>query len=578
MAEAVVEVPRNTELSKLDELASRLREGSKTWVKLAVLEKARIARRMLEGFSRVAERSVQAAVAAKGIAPGTAQEGEEWLSGPWVTLRILRLTAEALEEIAAGRNTPIGKVDRTFDGKLRVQVYPLTTLDRLLFGGLSGETVLTADATEQDLENRARFYKEGPSFDASVGRVALVLGAGNVNSIAPTDVVTKLFSEGKACILKMNPVNAYVGPFIEEAFKELIEKNWLAVVYGGAEEGSYLCNHEGVDEIHITGSDKTHDTIVWGPPGPERAERMARGTPLLDKEITSELGNVSPVLVVPGPYNAKELAFQAENIGGQVTNNASFNCNAAKMLVTPKGWRRSDELLAGLTKSISAAPVRKAWYPGAHDRYQQLTEGRPDVRTIGAASGDELPWTIVNGLNSSDTKERNFVTEPFCSILSTTEVGSSDDPIAFLDEAVRFANERLWGTLNACVVVHPKSLRDPKVNEAFERALSNLRYGAVGVNVWPAIAFVLGTTPWGAYPGATLTNIQSGRGFVHNTSMLEKVEKAVVRYPVTGFPNPKLPYFPTHKNAHNLGHKLTEFEPSQSWGKFPAVVAAALKG
>jgi aldehyde dehydrogenase (NAD(P)+) len=577
MAEAVVETPRNTELGRLDELVGRLREGSKSWVKVPVAEKAAIARRLLQGYARVAERSVRAAVLAKGIQPGTPQEGEEWISGPWITMRILRLTAEALADLAAGRNTPIGKVDRTVDGKLRVQMYPMTTLDKLLFGGLTAETVLTADATEKDIEERARFYKKGPDFDAQRGRVALILGAGNVNSIPPTDVITKMFSEGRVCILKMNPVNAYVGPFIEEAFKELIEKNWLAVVYGGAEEGSYLCKHAGVDEIHITGSDKTHDAIVWGPPGKERAERMARNQPLLDKEISSELGNVSPVLIVPGPYSAKELAFQADNIGGQVTNNASFNCNAAKMLVTAKGWKRTDELFDGLQKSIGAAPVRKAWYPGAKDRYRQLTEGHAGVTTIGSADPDSLPWTIVRGLDSGDKNERNFVTEPFCSILSATEVGT-DDPIAFLEQAVEFANERLWGTLNACVVVHPQTLKDPKVNEAFERAVAKLRYGAVGVNVWPAIAFAIGSTPWGAYPGSTLTNIQSGRGFVHNTSMLEKIEKAVIRYPVTGFPNPKLPYFPTNRNAHNVGKKLVAFEPSQSWLQFPLVAAAALKG
>jgi aldehyde dehydrogenase family protein len=574
MAEAV-ESPRNTALSRLDELVGRLREGAKTWVKLPVEDKAAIARRMLEGFSKVSERSVRAAVAAKGIAPGTPQEGEEWLSGPYVTLRILRLTAEALDDIAAGRNTRIGKLDRTIDGKLRVQVYPMTRLDKLLFGGLTAETVLEAGATEEDLEGRARFYKMGRGFGALRARVALVLGAGNVNSIPPTDVVTKMFTEGKVCILKMNPVNAYMGPFIEEAFKELIEKGWLAVVYGGGEEGSYLCQHAGVDEIHITGSDKTHDSIVWGPPGKDRAERMARNQPLLAKEISSELGNVSPVLVVPGPYTAKELAFQADNIGGQVTNNASFNCNAAKMLVTPKGWNRTAELFSRLEKAISAAPVRKAWYPGAMDRYRQLTAGHSNVTAIGAAGADSLPWTIIKGLDAGDQSEKNFTTEPFCSILSATEIGS-DDPIAFLEKAVDFANDRLWGTLSACVVVHPQTLKDPKVNAAFERAIARLRYGAIGINVWPAIAFVLGGTPWGAHPGSTLTNIQSGRGFVHNTSMLERVEKCICRYPVTGFP--KLPYFPTHKNAHVLGKKLAAFEPSQSWLQLPGIVGAALKG
>jgi hypothetical protein len=37
----------------------------------------------------------------------------------------------------------------------------------------------------------------------------------------------------KVYLLKVNPVNAYLGPFIEEAFHKAIAKNFLAVVYGG---------------------------------------------------------------------------------------------------------------------------------------------------------------------------------------------------------------------------------------------------------------------------------------------------------------------------------------------------------
>jgi len=68
MAEAV-ETPRNTELTRLDELVGRLRDGAKTWVNLPVKQKAGIARRMLENYARISERSVRAAVAAKGITP-----------------------------------------------------------------------------------------------------------------------------------------------------------------------------------------------------------------------------------------------------------------------------------------------------------------------------------------------------------------------------------------------------------------------------------------------------------------------------------------------------------------------------
>ena len=46
---------------------------------------------------------------------------------------------------------------------------------------------------------------------------------------------------------------------------------------------------------------------------------MARGEPLLKKRITSELGNVSAVLVVPGPWTEADLEYQGRNVAGMVT-------------------------------------------------------------------------------------------------------------------------------------------------------------------------------------------------------------------------------------------------------------------
>ena len=70
--------------------------------------------------------------------------------------------------------------------------------------------------------------------------MSLVLGAGNVSSIPPMDVATKMFVEGFVCILKMNPVNEWVGPYLERALAPLIDRGYLRIVYGGAEVGSYL--------------------------------------------------------------------------------------------------------------------------------------------------------------------------------------------------------------------------------------------------------------------------------------------------------------------------------------------------
>jgi len=96
------------------------------------------------------------------------------------------------------------------------------------------------------------------------------------------------------------------------------------------------------------------------------------------------------------------------------------------------------------------------------------------------------------------------------------------------------------------------------------------------VNVWPGLAYSSGTGPWGAWPGAPLSRIQSGRGFVHNTRMLEHVEKFVLRAPA--WSAIKLPYFPTHRSAHVLGRRLTALEEDGSWAKVPGIVGAAFRG
>jgi aldehyde dehydrogenase (NAD(P)+) len=531
-----------------------------------------LAQSMQAGYLRIARESVEAACFAKGISAESPVAGEEWATGPWSVVRHLRLVIESLRAIQRAGTTPLGRIGRNVDGRLTVRVFPTNRIDGVLFSGITVDVHMLPGVGEESLDaTRASFY-QGRKHE---GRTVLVLGAGNIAAIPAMDVVTKLFNEGSVCLLKMNPVNAYLGPFIEEAFAEAIARGFLAVAYGGPEEGAYLAQHRGIDEIHLTGSAATYDNIVWGPPGPEREARKGRNQPVLTKPVTAELGNVSPVLIVPGPYSEKELAFRAENIAGAVTCNASFLCNSAKMLVTPKAWGQRRSLLDALERILASVPARKAYYPGAEQRWQRLAGGRDRVRTIGSPAQGELPWTILAGLDATDAGESAFTTEPFCSILSETEVGS-DDPVEFLDRAVDFANNRLWGTLSADIVVHPKSLKDPRVAEALERAITRLRYGAVTVNSWTGFIFAFGSPPWGAYPGSTPADIQSGNAWVHNTAMLEGIEKAVLRHPLTIVPKPAT--FPSHRTAQTLMRRITRLEERASWSKVPGVVAAAMRG
>ena len=559
--------PLSTAQADLDRIANRLKEAAPRFAMLPASERLRLLGGMSTGYASIAAASVRAACDAKRIPRGSPLEGEEWSLGPVITLHNMRLLRASLASLTHSGTTPVGAVGRTVDGRVRVRVFPTTRLDRLLFYGITADVHLQPGATA---EERARCYHRPDH----AGIVVLILGAGNVNAITPLDVTTKMFNEGKVCLVKMNPVNAYLGPFLETAFAEVIGLGYLAITYGGAAEGQYLADHAAVDEVHLTGSEGTHDALVWGPPGPAREARKAAGTPRLIKPVTAELGNISPVIVVPGPYTPRQLAWQAENIAGGVTNNASFNCNAHKMLITGGPTAGRAELIDAIKRVLRSVPPRYAYYPGADARYHALTAGREHVEEMGAGDPGSLPWTIRSQLDPGDLSDPAFRTEPFCSILSETSLDTSD-PVEFLDSAVRLANSRLWGTLVASIVVHPATRADPVIGAALDRAIAALRYGTVGVNIWGAYGFALGP-PWGGHPTATLADIQSGLGFVHNTAMLEGIEKTVLQQPIVNLPKPV--HFPSHRAAGTLGRRLARVEATGSWLRLPPVMAAALRG
>lgn len=506
---------------------------------------------------------------AKGL---PVDHGEEWLTGPVPTMRNLRLLSDTLHRIERGEGAVARNQIRTgFGGRTEVRVFPTDHIDATLFLDFLIVQRMQKGMTAEDVGQRAAlFYADR---DPERG-VALILGAGNVSSIPPMDALYKLFVEGRVCLVKMNPVNEWVGRHLERAFQPFVDEGFIRFVYGGADVGRYLVEHDAVEDVHITGSNATHDSIVWGPPGPERDQRKAMGEPLLKKRITSELGNVSPVAIIPAQYTRAELSFLARNVAAMVTNNASFNCNAAKMLVTAESWPQRDVFLDLVGEALSGTPTRPAYYPGAFDRYDALTAGRA-TKTFGSGDKERLPWTLIPGVDAGREPEPLFTTEPFCGLLSETPLDARE-PEEFLDRAVTFMNDRLWGTLNAMIVVPPKLERSNDVSRAVDRAIDRLRYGTVALNHWPALVYATASPAWGGHPSATLADVQSGLGWVHNTYLLEGIEKSVLRAPFMAFPKPV--WFGDHRRVARMGRRLLEMEYAPRWWKVPGLVWNAVRG
>ncbi len=555
---------------ELEHDIAELSRNKERWLGLPIGDKIHYAKSLLAGTVRTAPGQVQAACEAKGVPFDAPLAGEDWIGGPYIVARSLRLLIKSLEDLREDGHIQMdpSRVRRGLDGRTVVDVFPLSIYDRLLYPGFEAQVWMQPGVTPEDLsENMGGVYT---ATDPKPG-VALVLGAGNVASIAPLDVVHKLFFEGHVAILKLNPVNDYLGPFFEDAFAEMIRDGFVRIVTGAADVGSFLCRHAGIDEVHITGSSRTHDLIVWGS-GEDAAKRKAAGTPLLTKPITSELGNVSPMIVLPGDWSRSELRFQAENLVTQMTQNCGFNCNATKVIVTHESWSQRRALLDEIRDLLRRLPARPAYYPGAADRHARFVAAHAGAELLGETRAGALATALIAGLDPSDD-HLAFREESFCAVTCETGLPGTD-AADFLRTAVAFCNDRLYGTLNAGLVVDPRSRR--KLRAEVDRAIADLRYGAVGVNQWPAMAFAFASTPWGAFPGHTLEDIQSGIGTVHNTFLFNRPEKSVVEGPFRVFPKP--PWFVSHKNAHAVGRRLVAFEADPSASKLPGIVLAAMRG
>ncbi len=555
----------------LDTAIEEVRAHAGEWAALPVGELLALLRDLRRDVARVADRWVELSLAAKDLDPDEPVAGEEWLTGPYFVLRNLRLLQRALTDIAAAGHPKIpGRVTTRANGQVVARVFPAEFADRLLYRGFTAEVWMLPGITPGELAaTQATAYREAERR----GAVTLVLGAGNISSIPPLDVLYKLFVERRAVLLKMSPVNAYLGPVIGEAFRPLVERGFFHVVYGGTAEGSYLCAHEGVDEVHITGSDRTHDAIVFGPGG-DGARRKAERRPLLTKRVTSELGNVSPVIVVPGRWSEADLQLQGANIATMLTYNAAFNCVTTHVVVTHAGWPQREAFLAAVRRALAAVPPRRAYYPGTEQRRAAFLALHPEAERHGRGDADHPPWVLIPGLDPGGDEDVCFTTEAFCGVLAETAIAAAGVP-EFVDRAVAFLNEKVWGTLAAGLIVHPDSQREPEVAAAVERAVADLRYGTVGINQWSAAGYGLGT-PWGAFAGSDVFDVQSGIGFVHDTLMFSKSQKTVFRTPFRMWPTP--PWYVTCRTAHVTARRLVRFEARPSWWKLLGVVAAAVRG
>ena len=561
---------------EIDQVIARLTAGEAAWAATGLPERIRLLGKVHEAVAEHADAWVEVAVSIKQLPAASPLVGEEWLSGPWAMLKYVPALIETLSRLHAGSDVLAGyDFDPAPDDRLAIQVFPHGMFDRLLLNGYRAEVWMPAGVTEEQIRAGAGMSQRRP---AETRGVALVLGAGNIFSIPPLDVLYQLFAENRAVVLKLNPITDPLLDVYRQVFAPFIDLGAVEIVTGGAETGSALAQHPGIAAVHMTGSEATHDAIVWGSGEVGRAAKAA-GTPRLDKPITSELGGVAPVIIVPGQWSRADLRFQARHVATQRLHNSGFNCIAAQVVVISSDWAQRDAFLTELRAALAAAPARPGWYPGCAARVDSALDLH-----AGADSLDDTSRVLLPGLDLSDPTETAFTTEYFAPVLGVAELPGSGGE--FLDAAVTASNERLRGTLGANIIIHPSTAR--ALGDGLRDRLARLRYGTIGVNAWTGVGYLTATATWGAFPGHPLDDVESGIGTVHNALLLERPERTVVYGPFRPSPrsvlhgersiSPKPPWFVDNRTAATTGRRITEFAARPRWRALPAIFASALRG
>lgn len=557
--------PTSTE--QADQQLTRLTDRAAAWRNVGIADRLALLEQCIQGVLAVAEPWADASCRLKGLDPESDLAGEEWMVGPVATVMALQAMISTLQ--AQGQPVPVRT--RVQNSQTVVELFPAAIWDRLMWLGYRGEVWLEPGQPP----TQGRIYREKAGQNAvEPGQACLVLGAGNISAIAATDVLHQLFAEDQVVLLKMNPINEVLGPLMAEAFAPLIAAGFLQIAYGGAELGQYLCHHDQVQMVHITGSGATHDAIVWGR---DPIGSKAAGQPVLTKPITSELGGVLPILVVPGPWSAGDIQFQARQVAAMVAHNASFNCVAGQVLVVAADWEGRSAFLAAVRSQLAKTARRSAYYPGAIDRYQAFLDRYPQAIVCGECPAEStaappvVPWTVIPDVPPIKG-EYALTTEAFCGILAEVSLPGGGDPVEFLAQAVAFANESMAGNLACAVLVKPQAaLAGP-----IDVAIGALNYGAIGINVWPGVAFAIPSLSWGAFPGNALADVRSGRGIVHNSHLYDYPQKSVLRAPFRIWPKPM--WFADHRNLRRVGLAALQQQARPSLRHFLRLVAEGLQG
>ena len=493
----------------------------------------------------------------KGVT-NTAAEGEEWLGGPFATVFGIQYYIDTLKDL----NKPLNQ--ELFNKHLNTyKVFPNNILEKIFFPFISAEIKFNKNIKFNEIEEFRGFamrYKHEPS-------ISLILGAGNVSCIPLLDAIYHLVAKRSVVYIKLNPVNEYLLPVYEKVFSNFISSGYMVITKGNVAESKYMTEHNGIDHIHLTGSDETYENIVYGRKLNNDEKKLKSLEKINNKSFSSELGNVTPIIVHPGKWSNGELKFQARKIVTAKLNNGGFNCISAQIVLLPDKWKHTKKLMKYIKFYMNKVDDRLSYYPNSINVLNTLEKDKNYERLNAESCSTPHLSREIKAYSKYETSEIWGTSIYFKKISYETDKD-------YAENAIKYCNETLWGNLGSTVLI--KKYNSKKIKPITDLYVENLKYGTVAINEWSAIGFIIPTLPWGGFPGNKDNDIQSGQDFVHNSMFFESPLNGIVysKFRMSNIIDPL--WFVTNKKGKKVFKNLTYFQIDKSFINFIKLAFSAV--
>ena len=529
----------------IDRNISKLRVNSTGFLNLDESTLVTMLEQVIENIKTISYYWATLSSEKKGIL-SKSKEGEEWIGGPFACIFAIQYFIETIQNKDDLDKSKYDDTDKSY------KVFPTKNIEKLLFPYLEGEIRFAKNLNFNQINEYRGFANRFVKIEP---KITLVLGAGNVSSIPVLDALFHMIAYKSVIYLKLNPVNDYLLPIFTQVFDPFITRGFMIITQGDMQASKYLTQHDAFQQIHLTGSNYTYENIVYGKVLSDK-ERSLKTYPKINKKpITSELGNVTPIIVHPGNWSRSEIRHQAKKIVTAKLNNSGFNCIAAQVIVLPKDWRHTQKLKNDIKHYLKKVGDTTSYYPGSSENLYEL------IDTNNYEQINNLTCSTPFLLADLDLEKEYGNKEVWSTALYFKELSFSSYE-DFAVKAIDYVNNELWGNLGVTVLI--KNFKKGTNKLILKNYVDDLKYGTVAINEWSALGFVIPSLPWGGYPGNRDNDIQSGQGYVHNSNLFESPQKGIVysKFRISPLIDP--PWFITNRKAHRIFKHLTYYQATKS--------------